>query len=149
MAGITHNPQVAVAGEFLVVSRASITVNTTIHLMLNQRAQVLIRIRPLIAGITSDTMSAGDRHVLEQTLATFVANRAIMGVVEHQPFNDMFAKVHRLTVCGGHHHVVLGLDHATHLHPFKRSLQKFNGTHPTSTHRSQRRMIAKPGDHDA
>jgi hypothetical protein len=72
-----------------------------------------------------------------------------MGVVEHQPFNDVFAKVHRFCVRGGNHHAVLGCNHAAHLQALYGSLQKLYGTNPARPYRTQGWVVTKPGDHDA
>src|SRR6056300_1357755 len=47
--GAAHNPQIQIAGVFLVVPRAPVAVDTTIHLMLHQGAQILIGIGALVA----------------------------------------------------------------------------------------------------
>jgi hypothetical protein len=147
--GAAHDTQIPIAGKFLIETRAAIAVDTTIHLMLQQGAQILIGIGSLMPLKAPDTMSSGNCHILQQAVTAFITNRAIMGMVEHQPFDHMFAKVDRLIIGGRYDHAVLGISHAAHLNPFQGSLQKFNGTNTASTHGSQGRMITKPWDHNA
>jgi hypothetical protein len=70
-------------------------------------------------------------------------------MVEHQPLNDVLAKVGRFGIRGGHHHALLGLNHAAHLDALEWSVHEFYGTHPARPHRPQSRMITKPGYHNA
>ena len=104
-----------VTGEFLIISGTAIAVNAAVHLMLNQGSQILIIISALRASISSYSVTAGDGHILEQAVSSFVTNRAIVGMIEHQPFNDGFSKLHGFFVRGGHDHAVLGLNHTAHL----------------------------------
>ena len=81
-------------------------------------------------------------------MAAFVAHRAVQGVVQHEPLDDVFAEIHGLRVGGGDHHAVFGLHHAAHLHPFHRPLQELDGAHPAGAQRAQGRVVAEAGDHD-
>jgi hypothetical protein len=144
-----HYTQVAVAGKFLIESRTPVTVNTTIHFVLDQRTQILIPIGPLHPKISSDPVPARNRHVLEQTVAPFIANRAIMGVVKHEPFNHVLTKIHCLFVGGRYYHAILSIDHAAHLHALEGAFQKLHGADPAGAHRSQGGMVAEARNHDA
>jgi hypothetical protein len=86
--------------------------------------------------------------ILKKTVTAFVTNGAVMGVVQHKPFNDIFAKRHSLFICGGYHHAFHSIHHTAHLHASDGTLHKLYGTHPAGTHRSQGLMIAKARDHD-
>ena len=123
--------------------------DAAIHFMLEQGTQILVGVSALSSHKSSNAMATGNGYILQQTMTAFIANRAIMGMMEHQPFNYILAKIDRFFISGGYHHAVLGLHHAAHLHPFKRPLQKFHGTHPASAHRSQSWMVTEPRNHDA
>jgi hypothetical protein len=94
-------------------------------------------------------MAAGNCQILEQTMAAFIAHRTIMGMVQHQPFDNMFAKIHGLFIGGRYHHAVPGIDHTAHLYAFDRTLQEFYRTYPAGPNRSQGRVIAESRNHDA
>jgi hypothetical protein len=91
--GNLHGSQVAITGKFLVETATSPAMDTPIHLVLDKDAQILVTVSPLFSKITSDAMATRYRHILEQTVATFVTDRAIMGMIHHEPLNDMLAKV--------------------------------------------------------
>ena len=116
--------------------------------MLDQRPQVLIVMGPFFPLKTSDPMAAGNGQILKQTMAAFITHRTIMGMVQHQPFDNVFAKVDGFRIRGGNHHAVLSLDHAAHLNPLDRAVFERNGTNPAGAHRPQRRMITEPWDHN-
>jgi hypothetical protein len=86
---------------------------------------------------------------LEQTVAPFIANRAIMGVVKHEPFNYVLPKIHCLFVGGRNYHAVLSIDHAAHLNALEGAFQKLHGADPAGANRSQPGMVAEARNHDA
>jgi hypothetical protein len=88
-----HGSQVAIAGKLLIETATSPAVDTTIHFVLDKDAQVLVTISPLFPEVASDSMASGYRHVLEQAMPAFVADGAIMGMVHHEPFDDVLAKI--------------------------------------------------------
>ena len=93
-------------------------------------------------------MAAGYGHVLKQAVAAFIAHRAIMGMIDHQPFNDLTTEIDHIGIGGGDHHAVSSLLHTAHLNPFNRPLQKLDGAHPAGPEGPQSRMKAKPGNDD-
>jgi hypothetical protein len=94
-------------------------------------------------------MAAGNGQILEQTMAAFIAHRTIVGMVQHQPFDNMFTEIDNLFIRGRYHHAVPGIDHTAHLHAFNRTLYEFYRTYSTGPNRPQGRVIAKPRNHDA
>ncbi len=61
---------------------------------------------------------AGDvRHVLQMAFAPFVADRAVMRVVEHQPFNDALAERCRVRMLDGDPGALGGGGHTGHHQP--------------------------------
>ena len=82
-------------------------------------------------------------------MAPFIAYRAIMGVVKHEPFNHVLTKIHCLFVGGRYYHAILSIDHAAHLHALEGAFQKLHGADPAGAHRSQSGMVAEARNHDA
>ena len=76
-----HSAQVAVPGEFLIESTAAPAVDATIHFMLNEWSHVLILVSPLLSRVASDPVAARNGHVLEQAVATFITDRAVVRMV--------------------------------------------------------------------
>ena len=93
-------------------------------------------------------MAAGDGHILQLALAPLVADRAVVGMVHHQPLDDMGALLLRLRVEGGDDHAVLGLDHARHLHPLDRPLGKGHGAEAAGADRPEGLVVAEVRDDD-
>jgi hypothetical protein len=143
-----HGTQIAVARELLVKPRTPIAVNAAVHLMLDELAQILIAVGSLLAGIAPYGVSAGNRFILEKALPSLVAYRAVVRVIDHEPFDHLSAEFHRLLIRGGNDHAVLSIDHATHLNALERAMDELHGTHPAGPHGSQSLMIAKPRYHD-
>jgi hypothetical protein len=110
--------QVPITRKFLIKSAASETVNTAVHFMLYERAQILIRVSALWPQITPEAVSARDGFILKEAVPPFVTDRAVVWVMEHEPLDDIFAKRHGLFVRGGNHHALLGIYHTAHLHAF-------------------------------
>ena len=136
-AGDLHGAQVAVAGKFLIETAAPLAVDAAVHLVLNEDAQVLVTVGPLLPGIAPQPVAAGHGHILKEAVSPFIADRAVMGVIHHEPLDDMSSEIHGLVVGGRDDHAVLGIDHAAHLNALDRSLQKFHRTHPAGADRPE------------
>jgi hypothetical protein len=149
MEGNLHGSQVMETGKLLIKPTASPTVDTTIHLMLDQRAEVLVAIGPFFPQVAPDPMTPGNRQILKQTVPTFITDRAVMGMVHHQPFNHVFTEIDRFLVSRRYDHALLPIRHAAHLHPFDRAFKKLHRAHATGTNRSKGWMEAEPRDDDA
>ena len=89
-----------------------------------------------------------DGHVLQQTVAALVAHRAVVGMVHHQPLDDITAKLDGFPIRGGDLHAVRDIQHAAHLDALDRPLQNLDGAHPAGAHGAQRRVVAEARDHD-
>ncbi len=143
-----HDPQIFVAHELLVIANAPVTLDAPVHFVLYQRSQVLVRVGPFRSLIPPDPVPPGDRQILKQTMPPLVADRTVVGVVEHEPLNDVFPEIHRLGVRRGDLHAVLGVDHAAHLNPLEGAVQAVDGADPARAHGPQGRMVAEPRDDD-
>ena len=145
----THDAQIPISGVLLVVARTAVALDASVHLMLNQWAQVLIGMGAFEPLVAPHAMAAGNRQVLEQAVSPFIAHRAVMGMVEHEPFDHMFSEIHGLCIRGRNHHAVHGRDHTTHLDAFDGAFLKVDGADTAGAHGSQGRVIAEPRYDDA
>ncbi len=112
------------------------------------RPQVLVDMGALFAGIAPPAMAAGDGEILELAFAALVADRAVVGVVDHQPFDDLPAHRQRFLVGGRDDHAVLGRQHAGHLDPLDRAVDHLHRADPAGAGLAEGRMPAEVGDGD-
>ena len=117
--------------------------------MLDVLAQVLVDVGALLAVVAPDAVAAGDGEVLQLAFAPLVADRAVVGVVDHQPLDDRAAHRDRFRVGRRDHHAVLGREHAGHLDPLDRPLQHLDGADPAGPGFAEGRMPAEMRDGDA
>ena len=110
----SHCRQVGTASVVAVVPGAAITGDTTIHLVVNQWAQVLVAVRVLTSPVMAIPVTYHYRHVLQMTLTTLGAYRAIVGVIEHQRFDNVLAKLLRLITAQGENRALGNRGHAAH-----------------------------------
>jgi hypothetical protein len=87
------NVEIFAAGVILVESHAAVALDTTVHLMVDERPQILIAVCALGKSIFAVVVPCHDCHVLEMTLTPFVANRAIMRMIHHEPFKHALAEL--------------------------------------------------------
>ena len=64
-----HGAQVAVTGKFLVETAAPPAVDAAVHLVLDEDAEILVMVGPLLPEITPQPVAACHGHVLEQAVA--------------------------------------------------------------------------------
>src|SRR5690606_10945299 len=107
----TINAEVFATGVILVITHAAIAGDAAVHLVVDERAEVLVLVRALGEAIAACVVTGHHGHVLQVAVAAFFADRAIVRVVGHQPFDDAFANLHGFVVghgeeravgCGGH-----------------------------------------------
>jgi hypothetical protein len=94
-------------------------------------------------------VSAGPCFILQKALSALVAYRTIQRMIDHQQFNHPFSELNRLFVGCRNDHSILSIDHAAHLHAFKRPLDKLDGTHPAGAYRPQRLVVAEARNYNA
>ena len=146
--GDLHGPKIAIARKILIKAPAPPALDASVHFMLHKGTEVLVRIGALLPEVAPDSVAGGDGFVLQEAVAPLVADRAVVGMVEHEAFNDPFSKGHSLWIRCGNHHAVLGFDHAAHFDAFDRPLFEAHGTHTASTQGAEGLVETKPGDHD-
>ena len=125
-----QGPQVAVTRELLVEPAAPPAVDAPVHLVLDKASEELVPVGPLEPPVAPEAVASGHGHVLKKAVAALVADRAVVGMVEHEPLHDVAAEVDRLLVRGRHNHAIGDVDHAAHLDPFDRAVDEFHGAHP-------------------
>ena len=93
-------------------------------------------------------MAAGDGKILQLAFAAFIADRTVVWVVDHQPFNDLPPHGHCLFIGGGDDHAVLGRKHAGHLDALDRAIQHLHSADPAGSCLAECRMPAEMRDGD-
>jgi hypothetical protein len=144
-----HSPQVPVPRKVLIKTPTSKAMDTAVHFVLDKRAKILIVVGTLSPQIPADRVATRNGLILQKAMAPFITDRAVMGVMKHEPFYDVSPEFRGFRVCGGYHHTVLGFLHAAHLNTFDRTLEELYGADTAGTHRPQGRMIAESRYHDA
>ena len=108
------NTQVGAAGVVLVEAHAAVAGDAAVHLVCNERAEVLVLVGTLGETVTALVVAGHYRHVLQVAVTAFFADRAVVRVVGHQPFDDAGAKRLRLVVFDGNPGAIAGRSHAGH-----------------------------------
>ena len=117
--------------------------------MLNMRPQKLVVICPFSAVIAPDCMFSGNGEILKLTFAPFITDRAIVRVVDHQPFDNRTTERHSFGVSGRNNHTILGRKHAGHLDTLDRPFQHFYRADPAGSRHAKRRMPAEMRNNNA
>ncbi len=124
----------------------AVALDAAVHLVIDERAQVLVVKRALPAPVTAISMPRHYRHILQMAFATLVAHWAIMRVVDHQPFDHAGAELPRLGIVDGDAGSVRDGRHARH-HDLAALvvlvLELLDRTLTAGAHRAQRGMPAK------
>jgi hypothetical protein len=115
--------------------------------MLDKNTQVLIPISPLLAQVPSDPVTPGNGQGLQEAVPAFITDRAIMGVVHHEPLNHLSTEIDGLLIGGGNHQAIPGFDHTAHLDPFDRTVT-LHRADPAGPYGPQGRVVAEAGDDD-
>jgi hypothetical protein len=93
-----QSTEVSVSGKILIKPAAPPTVNAAVHFVPDQWPKILILISSFFPQGAPDPMPSGHGHILEQTLPSLVADRAVVGMVHHKPFDDVPAKIDRFRI---------------------------------------------------
>src|SRR6185369_2619678 len=146
-----HDAEIGAPGILLIEAGAAVALDAAVHLVFDKGTEILIDVCPLQAVVAPDAVAAGDGEVLELALPPLVADRAVVGVIDHQPFDDGAAHGDRFRVGRRYHHAVLGRQHAGHLDPLDRPLQHPDGADPAGAGPAESGMPAemRDGDTDA
>ena len=83
-----ENIEIPAAGIVAVKAHTAVTLNAAVHLMIDEWTEILVAMGPFFEAIFPMMMAGHDRHVLQMAFTAFVADRAVMGMVDHQPFGS-------------------------------------------------------------
>ena len=106
--------QVGAAGVVTIEAHAPVAGDAAVHLVVEQRAQVLVAEGALLRVVVTHGVARHHRHVLQVALAAFLAHRAVVRVVAHQVLDHARAEVHAGLRADRDAHVVCHLRHARH-----------------------------------
>src|SRR5690606_11376360 len=84
--------QVGAAGVVLVVAHAAVAGDAAVHLVGDERAEFLVLVGALGEAIAALVVAGHHRHVLQVAVTAFLAHRAVVRVVGHQPLDDAGAE---------------------------------------------------------
>ncbi|HKY55507.1 MAG TPA: hypothetical protein VJM08_14415 [Anaerolineales bacterium] len=82
----------------LIKPNTTVALDTSVHFVIDEGAQILISVRPLFESKSSVRVTRHNRHILEMARSSLVTNSAVVWMVCHQPFDDMFPKLHSFMV---------------------------------------------------
>jgi hypothetical protein len=127
---------------------AAVTLDAPVHFMVDERPQILVAVGPFFESVFPVSVPCHHRHVLEMAFAAFIAHRAVMGVVDHQPLYHGSPELHGFGVVYGNTHPFAHRGHAGH-DDFTTGIvfvpEPFYGAQPAGSHRPQGGMPAEMG----
>ena len=97
-----------------VETDTAVALDAAVHLVINEGAQVLIAVRPLLEAGPPVTVAGHDRHVLEVAFTAFITDGAVVRMIDHEPFYDARPEGPRLRVINGNAHALGNRSHAGH-----------------------------------
>ncbi len=110
----TEHAEVSAASVILVIARAAVAGDAAVHLMGDEGAEFLVLVGALGETVTALVVAGHHRHVLQVAVTAFLAHRAVVRVVDHQPFHHAGAEGLGFLVFDGDPAVVGGGRHAGH-----------------------------------
>jgi hypothetical protein len=144
--GDLESTQITIAGKLLIETPAPPALDTAVHLVLDEYPKVLIGVGSLLSEVAPDPMTSGHGQILKQTMSPFVADGTVVGMVHHEPFDDMSAEIDCLFISGGNNHAVPRIHHTAHLNTLDRSFQKLYPADPAGANGSKAWVEAEPWD---
>ena len=145
----TKGPQVGTTSVVVVKTHTAVTGNAPVHLMGNERPQILVPARALAEPVTAAIMAGHHRHVLQVTMPALLAHRAVMGMVDHQPLHHTGAEGFGFLIVDINAGLVRGGRHAGHHHHalvVVLVLILFDRALATGTHTAHGRVPAEIGN---
>ena len=98
----------------VVKTHTAVTGDAAVHLMIDERAQILVGMGHLVAVVTPVVMPGHEGHILQMTLAPLLAHRAVVRMADHQALDDAGAEGPGLFVGDGDAGAGGGRGHAGH-----------------------------------
>jgi hypothetical protein len=82
--------------------------------MIDEGSEKLILVGSFFESIAAMRMPRHNRHILKVTFSSFIADGAVVGVVDHQPFNDSFTEGFCFGIINGEQCAIYRRSHARH-----------------------------------
>ena len=140
--------EVPPSGVVTIVADAAVALDAAVHLVIDERAEVLVPMRSFFETRAPVVVPGHDRHVLQMTFAAFIADRAIVRMIQHEPFDHAFAESLCFGIVDRYAGAVCGRRHAGHDDLAACVLlvfELFDGTLAARADGSHRRMPAEIG----
>ena len=141
--------EVPAAGVAPVEPDAAVALDAAVHLVVDEGAEMLVAVRSFFEPRSSIIVPGHDRHVLEVAFASLIADRAVMRMVQHEPFDDARPEGPRLGIIHGEAHAVGHGSHAGHDDPAARVLlvpKQLHRALPARAHGMHGRVPAEVGE---
>src|SRR5579872_7141708 len=106
--------EIASSGVFAIETHTAVALDAAVHFVVHERSEILIVKGALLERIAAIVMTGHHGHVLQMTLSALIADRTVVGVVDHQPFNHTGAKRARFRVFDRNPRAFGGRRHAGH-----------------------------------
>ena len=140
--------KVAAASVISIEPDATVALDAAVHLVIDKGSQVLVVVRAFFEPRSAVSMAGHDRHILKVAFAAFIADRAVMRMVQHEPFDDARPESPRIGVVNGQPHAFGHQGHAGHGDPAVRILvvlEHLDRALTASAHGVQGRVPAEVG----
>lgn len=135
-----------------VETDTTVALDAAVHFVINEGAHVLIAVRPFLESGPPIAVAGHDRHVLEMAFTAFIADRAVMRMVQHEPLNHARPESPGLGIIHGKAHALSYRSHAGHHDPAAGVLfvlELFYRALAASAHRVHGRVPTEIGEVEA
>lgn len=99
---------------FPIESDTTVALYAAVHLVIYERAEVLVPVSKFRKFIFSINVPGHDRHILKMTFAAFITDWAIMRVVNHEPLDDTCPEFANVVVIYGNPGSISRRGHTRH-----------------------------------
>ena len=106
--------QVRPASIVVVEAHAAVARDAAVHLVGDERAQILVATGALAEPVAAPVVTGHHGHVLKVAVAAFLAHRAIVRMVDHQPFHHAGAESPGFLILDINAGAVSGRGHTRH-----------------------------------
>ena len=106
--------EIGPAGVLAIEAHAAVAGDAAVHLVIDEGAEILVAVGDFLLVVAAVIVARHQRHVLEVAFAALLADRAVVGVADHQAFDDSGAESLGLGVFDGDSRPGLRRGHAGH-----------------------------------
>ena len=93
-----EHAEIATVRIIVVITHAAIARYAAVHLVIDERPEFLVLVGTFGEAVAARVLPGHHRHVLQMAMTSFLAHRAIVRMIDHQPFDHALAKLLRLGV---------------------------------------------------